>query len=72
MVKFTKGKLIPLQFAWRRQDYSVTRVELAYSGRKGNDKLYYFSVVASGVIYQLIFNSQTLSWRLLSVYTPGV
>jgi len=62
---FAKGKLRPMRFHWRGRAYPVRGVELSHFTQKGSTKLYFFSVAASGAIYQLIFNSQTFGWRLV-------
>jgi hypothetical protein len=64
---FAKGKLRPLRFHWRGRAYPVRKTEFVHFSQKGAAKRYYFSVVAPGATYQLIFNSQTFGWRLAKV-----
>lgn len=71
VVKFDKGKLCPLCFFWRSRDYLIKKVEFVHFCHQGSAKLYFFSVVSQEANYQLVFNSQTFSWRLNKIENPG-
>lgn len=71
VAKFEKGKLSPLHFSWRGRNYRIERVEFVHFRHQGKAKLYFFSAIGAEANYELIFNSQTFSWRLGKIETPG-
>lgn len=72
VAKFDKSKLYPLSFSWRGRDYQIQRIEFFHFRNQGATRLYFFSAVGVEANYQLIFNSQTFSWQLDKIETPGV
>lgn len=66
--KFSENKLIPLKFLWHNREYFVKKINLAYSAREGQSKLYYFAVSDEANYFKLQFNSENLNWTLLETY----
>ena len=66
---FSKGILKPLKFTWRQTDYLVDKVVFRHLQRNGRALLHYFSIESNQVIYELVFNNQTLGWQLLKIYS---
>ena len=61
---FTKSKLIPTFFCWRKRVFHIQEVTLTHKVRKGNVPWYFFSVVSEGNLYRLGFDVSSFSWRL--------
>jgi hypothetical protein len=64
-VKFLKGKIIPLYFVLAGNRFNISRINYAWSQRKGRAFLYYFSVADKNDTYRLCFNAENMSWHLL-------
>ncbi len=71
LAKFKKGKIYPLKFSWRGRNYQVQRVDFIHFTHQGEAKIFFFSAICSEANCQLIFNSQTFSWRLGKIELPG-
>ena len=71
IAKFAGGKLTPLFFHRRGRKYRVESVEFVHSVKEGETRFYHFSVVGSGTLYRLIFNSQAFVWRLSAAETEA-
>jgi hypothetical protein len=64
---FAKGKLTPLRFCWRGRAYPIRQTEFTHCTNQGSVRYYFFSVAAPGALYQLVFNSRNLTWRLTGI-----
>jgi hypothetical protein len=71
LVRFGKQTIAPAVFRWRNKIYKIEKVNLAHSGKVGNEKWYYFSVSDEANYYKLAFNSTTLKWYLDELYIEG-
>lgn len=66
--RFADNKLEPVKFFWNGREYSVQKINLAYSSWEGRSKIYYFAVSDSVNYFKLQFNSENLGWTLLESY----
>lgn len=61
---FKSGKVYPKAFYWQDKLYKVCKLTYAWQERRGAEIINHFSVQTQANLYQLSFNSNTLSWRL--------
>lgn len=71
LVKFSKTKVEPAFLKWRLKTYRLEKVNLVHKERRGNDKIYYFSVSDKINFFRLAFFTGDLSWRLEELYCDG-
>jgi hypothetical protein len=62
--RFLKGKVIPLYFVLNEQRIQISRINYAWTERKGKVLLRYFSVSDKDDTYILMLNAETMSWRM--------
>lgn len=69
MAAFLRGRVFPRAFSWRQRRYEVSEVTARWSNYEGGAKRHYFSVATDGAnLYELVFDSNTLGWRLVRIY----
>lgn len=68
LVEFSDGKVLPNFFRWQDRTYKIEKINLVHSERKGNDKIYYFSVSNNVNFFRLAFFTRDLSWRIQELY----
>ncbi len=61
---FRKGKAYPQVFTWEKIEYKIETITYTWQERRGQDTISYFSVSTGIDLYQISFNSTSLSWRL--------
>ena len=71
LVSFLGTQVKPLSFVWQGRRYNPTKINLVHSERKGDSRIYYFSVSDNANFYRLAFDNQSLEWRLLEIYFEG-
>ncbi len=72
MTVFREGRIRPVKFKWTGRTYAVTRIAYSWVTREGSYPVHHFSVLCNGKdVYELIFNTYTLSWTLAKVNLPG-
>jgi hypothetical protein len=64
--RFLKGGIIPLYFVLKENRCDISRINYSWIERKGEKVIYYFSVSDKSDDYRLFFDTQAMSWRLLS------
>lgn len=69
IVKFTQDKILPIKFLWQGREVLVKKLNLMYSNRQGRTKFYYFAVSDNANYFKLQFDSESLKWVLLEVYS---
>jgi hypothetical protein len=62
--RFLKGEVIPLYFVLSGRRTPASRINFAWTERKGKALLRYFSVSDNNETYILVLNSETMSWRM--------
>ncbi len=65
---FENGKIKPFLFSWRNRHYRIFRQIFSYSKSVGREKIFYFSVDAGGVFFELAFNQQKFSWEITKIF----
>lgn len=76
VASFRRGLMRPALFTWQKRRYNVRAITLAWKENDGQFRRYYFAVVPAGPdgdmrdLYELVFSTRDLTWRLLKVYSP--
>lgn len=63
-VIFDQGKIIPCVFQWGNHIYKIKKVNLVHFDRRGQDKLYYFSVSDEANYFKICFDTGRMRWVL--------
>lgn len=64
LAMFKAGRAKPLQFKWGMRTYLVKTIDLAFSERKGRDKLSYFSVHDGANTFRLAYSAEGQQWYI--------
>ncbi len=67
-VTFNGSLVRPKAIRWRGRVIKIDSVNLVHSFRDGRKKLYTFAVSNRVAAYKLLFDSETLEWRLLELW----
>jgi hypothetical protein len=62
-------KIKPVWFLWNRRRYPIREVTYSWVSREGRATIYNFSVTDGSSLYEICYNAETLSWKLLAVET---
>jgi hypothetical protein len=62
------GKIKPVWFAYNGRRLAVERVTYSWRDRDGSRQTYHYAVKVGGTVYELAFDTSTLSWRLERSY----
>lgn len=62
------SSVIPWAFLWRGRMYKTKTVGFHHTVRSGRVLLHVFSVTAGDTCFKLIFDTETLLWKLLEMY----
>ena len=69
---FQHGKAIPLRFLWNTRVYKVKTVQSQWSEKIGSGRQIHYSVLTNDSnCFELIFNTEDLSWEVARVYLEG-
>jgi len=60
-------KSIPRSIIWKNRIYRVTKLGLHHTYKEGDKLLHVFSVVAGSLFFRLVFDTNTLHWKLTGV-----
>ena len=69
VVRFAVNQILPVKFLWHGREVIITKINLTYSKRDGRDKFYYFAVTDGANYFKMQFNTESLIWTLLEVYS---
>jgi hypothetical protein len=61
--------LKPFKFKWLERIITVTDITYSWVDMKGKSKIYHFSVTDGRVLYELSFNTTSLTWNLEKIET---
>jgi hypothetical protein len=64
LAMFKAGQIKPRQFRWGMRTYDVRRIDLAFSERKGRDKLSYFSIYDGTNTFRLAYSTEAQQWYI--------
>ena len=70
-VVFDHASVIPSWFLWKGRRYLVRTVTQRWQTREGRTLILHLGVSDGATCFELIFNQETLHWRLASVETEG-
>jgi hypothetical protein len=62
--RFSGGKIVPLRFVLGSAVFTVSKVNYAWTERKGKVLLHLFSVSDTRDTYRLCFDPETMSWQV--------
>lgn len=68
-VDFFGRRVRPREVRWGNNSYPVPRVNLVHGAREGVKRIFYFSVSDNTNFMKLRFDTETLEWRLVELYT---
>jgi len=61
---FSKGRIMPRHFIWRKHIYQVEKVLFFWKEKQGRDTINYFSLSTAQGTYQVSFSSISFCWKL--------
>jgi len=59
-----KRKIFPKWVIWNGRLYPVVKIGLHHTFRRGSTLFHVFSVASKNLFFRLVFNTETLHWRL--------
>lgn len=65
----SEKKIKPVWFTWNRTRYNIKSVTYSWVSKEGSAAIYNFSVTDGKTLYEICYNTETLSWKLLAVET---
>lgn len=68
-VDFAGQRVRPREVRWDHRAYPIVHVNLVHGANEGTKRVYYFSVSDQTNFMKLRFDTETLSWRLVEVYS---
>ena len=66
---FFQGRIRPLSFRWGDRLIRIRRVTYEWTRQDGLRMIYFFSVTDGKTLYNLVYETDTLTWRLQAVET---
>ena len=70
-VVFSAGTAKPAWFMWRNQKHMIKETTYTWQEKVGETTLSFFSCSDGANLYELVFDSKQLSWKLSKVYSDG-
>lgn len=72
-VDFRWPQVRPTLMRWNNRKYPIERVNFVHTAKEGDTRLFYFTVSDTGTanVFKLRFNTESLEWRLLEIYSDG-
>lgn len=62
-----KGRVFPKWLVWNNRLYTVVKIGLHHTYRKGRTLYHVFSVISKTLFFRLVLNTDNLHWRLEEV-----
>ena len=59
-----ENKCLPKSLVWNGRLYAIRQIGFHHTFREGRTLYHVFSVVASTLFFRLIFNTESLAWRI--------
>ena len=63
-VIFSHGEVRPVWFDWNGRQVRIREVAFSWQTREGRSVIIHFSVTDGRGLYELIYNRDTLEWRI--------
>jgi len=70
-VIFDRGVVRPAWFVWGGHRYAVGEVTQRWQTKEGQATILHLGVTDGASCFELAFNQQTLTWRLVSIEADG-
>jgi len=61
------GHIHPLRFQWAGRLIRIQEVTYRWKSREGAKEMHHFSVTDGSTLYELVFDSTSLIWRLENI-----
>lgn len=68
-VDFSGRRVRPKEVRWSNHTYPLKSVNLVHGAREGIKRIFYFSVSDQANFMKLRFDTESLEWRLVELYT---
>lgn len=68
-VDFVGNRVRPREVRWGKHSYPMRSVNLVHGAREGNRRIFYFSVSDETNFMKLRFDTESMEWRLVEIYT---
>jgi hypothetical protein len=68
-VDFNGKSIKPQRVIWDNKAYIMKHVNLVHPANEGNKRIFYFSVSDDSLFMKLRFDTDSMQWRLVEVYT---
>ena len=62
-----KGKVAPRWVVWNGRRYPIVKIGLHHTYREGKTLYHVFSVTSKSLFFRLVFDTETLGWRLKEI-----
>jgi len=69
LVSFRDNRVQPWIMKWNGKKYDIKQINLVHATREGNKKIFYFSVSDMINYFKIRFDTDSLEWRLVEIYT---
>ncbi|MDP8219211.1 MAG: hypothetical protein P9M03_10865 [Candidatus Theseobacter exili] len=66
---FENTKARPVWFVWKKSKYAVLAITYQWKTRTGRETQHHFAAQGPEDLYELVYNSGTLTWTLATVET---
>lgn len=63
-VVFNRGEVHPVWFDWNGRQVRIREVAFSWQTREGRSVILHFSVTDGRGLYEILYNRDTLEWRL--------
>lgn len=67
--RFSDGVVTPIWFSWRGRRYDIKKVTFRWEERRGRALIKHFSVTDGASVFEIGYDLERLSWKLISLYT---
>ena len=61
---FRNGQVRPVKFLWRGRNIHIDKIGLCWKTNQGTARIWHFSTTAEKTLYELMFDTLELSWKL--------
>lgn len=68
-VDFIGNRVRPRAVRWGKRTYPMQTVNLVHGAREGTKRIFYFSVSDASHFMKLRFDTESMQWRLVEIYT---
>lgn len=60
-------KVVPVKFQWGGREYRVEEITYTWESREGARKVLHFAVREGQNLFELVFNTEDMTWELREV-----